>query len=154
MIRQARPGDEGVLLAIQRAAAVAALGHIFPRERYPFPDDTIRDRWERRLREEEATTLIAEVDGRPAGLVCHVPGWLASLFVVPDQWGTGLAAGLHDRAVSALERPCHLWVLEENHRARRFYERRGWRPDGERRPADFPPWPAEVRYTLDDTSES
>ena len=26
-----------------------------------------------------------------------------------------------------------LWVLEENPRARRFYERAGWRTDGERK---------------------
>jgi hypothetical protein len=31
-----------MLLAVQRAAAVDAFAHVFPPERYPFPDDAIR----------------------------------------------------------------------------------------------------------------
>jgi GNAT superfamily N-acetyltransferase len=147
-LRAAEPGDEERLLAIQRASSLAALGHVFPPERHPFPDDAIRERWHTQLRRAEVTTLVAEVDGREAGLVSFSRAWLEILFVVPDHWGTGVAARLHDEAVVALERPCHLWVLEENHRARRFYDRRGWRPDGERRPANFPPRPTELRYTL------
>lgn len=149
MIRPAGPGDEELLLEVQRAAALAALAHVFPPERYPFPDEAIRDRWRKQVRRDDATTLLAEAEERPVGLVSFSPGWLESLFVVPEHWGTGLAARLHDEAVAALERPCHLWVLEENHRARAFYDRRGWSPDGERRLADFPPWPPELRYTLD-----
>ncbi len=148
MIRPAEPGDEEALLAVQRAASLAALAHVFPPERFPFPDEEIRRRWEAQLRRDEATTLLAEVEGLAVGLVSWSPGWLESLFVVPQHWGTGVAARLHDEAVAGLERPCHLWVLEENPRARRFYDRRGWGPDGERRPANFPPWPPELRYTL------
>jgi GNAT superfamily N-acetyltransferase len=148
-IRPARRGDEEVLLAVQRSSSQAALGHVFPPERYPFPDDAVGESWAELLRRDGITTLIAEVAGRPAGLVTWSPAWLHRLFVVPEQWGSGLAAGLHDEAVGALARPCHLWVLEQNARARRFYERRGWRADGERQPADFAPWPTELRYTLD-----
>jgi hypothetical protein len=38
-------------------------------------------------------------------------------------------------------------VLEDNARARRFYERRGWRPDGTDRIVPFPPHPLDVGYT-------
>ena len=131
-----------------RASSLAALGHVFPPESYPLPDEAIRERWRSQLRRAEATTLLAEVDGREVGLVSFSRAWLESLFVVPELWGTGVAARLHDEAVPKLERPCHLWVLEENHRARRFYDRRGWRADGEQRPANFPPWPPELRYSL------
>lgn len=148
-LRLAQPGDEEVLLEIQRAASLAALAHVFPPGRHPFPDEAIRARWHEQVRRTEATTLLTEVEGRPVGLVSFSPGWLESLFVSPAFWGTGVAAGLHDEAVDALDRPCHLWVLEENHRARRFYERRGWAGDGEVRPAQFPPWPPEARYTLE-----
>ena len=154
MIREAGPGDEELLLEVQRAASLAALAHVFPPDRYPFPDEAIRERWRDQVRRRDATTLLAEVDGQPAGLVSFSPGWLESLFVVPQHWGTGLAARLHDEAVAALERPCHLWVLEANPRARTFYDRRGWLADGERRPANFPPWPPELRYTLDARSSS
>jgi len=39
-----------------------------------------------------------------------------------------------------------LWVGEENARARRFYEREGWRPGGASRAS--PLGPTEVRYRL------
>jgi len=40
-------------------------------------------------------------------------------------------------------------VLEENARARRFYERRGWQENGRTRVVPFPPNPLDVGYTLD-----
>ena len=40
-----------------------------------------------------------------------------------------------------------LWVLEENVRARRFYERHGWRPDGRTGTSEYPPHPVELGYT-------
>jgi RimJ/RimL family protein N-acetyltransferase len=40
-----------------------------------------------------------------------------------------------------------LWVLEDNPRARRFYEREGWTRDGGRREEEFLGVPvAEIRY--------
>jgi hypothetical protein len=40
-------------------------------------------------------------------------------------------------------------VLEQNARARRFYERRGWRLNGDARVAPFPPYPIDVGYTIE-----
>jgi hypothetical protein len=40
-------------------------------------------------------------------------------------------------------------VLEDNMRARRFYERRDWRENGETRVVEFPPNPLDIGYTLD-----
>jgi len=58
-----------------------------------------------------------------------------------------------DRAVAALREAgvetARLWVLEENARARRFYEKRGWRPDGSTRVVEYPPNPLDVGYSLD-----
>jgi len=40
-----------------------------------------------------------------------------------------------------------LWVVEANPRARRFYERSGWRPDGARKPFEHGGYaPAAIRY--------
>ena len=50
------------------------------------------------------------------------------LNVRPEYRGTGLAQQLHDRAVG--NRAAFLWVLEVNPRARAFYARNGYRPDG------------------------
>lgn len=55
---------------------------------------------------------------------------LYALYVRQSWWGTGLGQALLD-AVLGLE-PCTLWVLEDNSRARRFYERNGFVADGSR----------------------
>jgi GNAT superfamily N-acetyltransferase len=71
---------------------------------------------------------------------------------VPGEWGSGVAATLHDAAVEGLRAlgctEARLWVLEENARARRFYERRGWRPNAETRVVPYPPHPLDVGYSL------
>ena len=57
---------------------------------------------------------------------------------------------LHDAAVAAMP-DCpelRLWTLEANHRARRFYERRGWRLNGETRVVPYPPSPLDVGYSF------
>jgi ribosomal protein S18 acetylase RimI-like enzyme len=63
-------------------------------------------------------------------------GELYSIYVDPEQWGRGaghrLFAAAKERLTSAGFPGMRLWVLEDNHRARRFYERQGMRPDGER----------------------
>ena len=44
---------------------------------------------------------------------------------------------------------CHLWVLDDNRRARRFYERLGWRLNDQTRVVQYPPNPLDVSYTID-----
>ena len=133
-------------LALQRAASLAGVAHVFPSELYPFPDDAIRARW----REFTGSTLVAERGGRPVGMAAFEACWLHGLYVVPEEWGSGVAVALHDAAVAAMP-DCpelRLWTLEENHRARRFYERRGWRLNGETRVVPYPPNPLDVGYLL------
>jgi ribosomal protein S18 acetylase RimI-like enzyme len=96
-----------------------------------------------------ARTLVAERDGTIIGFVSFGPsrvqqahdeydrsaGELYALYVDPAHWGAGVGRRLLDaaRAGLAAEYPeIRLWVLEENHRARRFYERAGLAPDGAR----------------------
>lgn len=43
-------------------------------------------------------------------------------------YGSGLGLRLLDAAIG--DRPASLWVLERNPRARAFYERNGFAPDG------------------------
>jgi GNAT superfamily N-acetyltransferase len=146
--------DEAELLAgIQRDASVAALAHIFPPERYPFPIEEIRERWDRALIDSEIAVLVAEAGGQPVGIAGYRAEWLDGLYVVPAFWGRGIAGELHDGVLDRLRESgswrCHLWVLEHNGRARRFYERRGWRLNGETRVVPFPPNPIDVGYTID-----
>jgi GNAT superfamily N-acetyltransferase len=138
--------DFELLAAIQEAASLAGLAHIYPPAEYPFPREAVRERW--RSSEDE---IFVDPEGR--GFAAVQGEWLNGLYVRPEAWGTGVAAELHDRALEALRRAgverARLWVLEENHRARRFYERRGWAPDGTSRVVEYPPHPLDVGYALE-----
>src|SRR5690349_13566256 len=56
------------------------------------------------------------------------PVELYALYTRAAYWGTGLGQRLWD-AVRP-DQPCSLWVLEDNARARAFYRRQGFEPDG------------------------
>jgi ribosomal protein S18 acetylase RimI-like enzyme len=80
-------------------------------------------------------------------------GEVIAINVIREVAGTGAGRALMDAAVGWLRErglsPIRLWVLEDNPRARRFYERYGFVLDGERSTitagtAEL----AEVRYTL------
>ena len=151
-MRAARPDEAETLAAIQAEASLAALAHIFPPERYPFPHDDVRRRWRDLVGDPEARVLVAESDGARVGVAAVRDGWLDGLYVVPAWWGRGAAPLLHDRALEAVRGlgadECRLWVLEENTRARRFYERRGWSENGTTRVVPFPPHPVDVGYAI------
>ena len=152
-IREARSDEAELLFQIQREASLAAYAHIFPRELYPFPDEEVRALSCERLADPEMRTLVADHEGRPVGYVSYRRGRLDSLFVLPAAQGTGIGSALHDEAVASQrglgEPRFSLWVLAENHQARRFYERRGWRADGRTREVPFPPHPTALAYTLE-----
>ena len=60
---------------------------------------------------------------------------------MPEHWGGGVAGRLHDEALGRIAAAAcgrQLDVMVDNARARRFYERRGWVPDG-RGASPFPP---------------
>lgn len=63
-----------------------------------------------------------------------VAGELWAMYVDPDQWGSGVGDALMAATLEELRRigttVAHLWVLEGNQRAIRFYERHGWSADG------------------------
>jgi ribosomal protein S18 acetylase RimI-like enzyme len=69
----------------------------------------------------------------PAGRAGHV-GELYALYVTPAWWSTGTGRALMGSVLAALEaeryRRVVLWVLADNARARRFYERAGFAADG------------------------
>ncbi len=152
-IREARPEESLLLATVQEQASVAALGHIFPPELYPYPREAIRARWAEALANPAKRVLIAVVEDEPAGAALVSEEWLEGLYVVPERWGTGLADALHGEALELVRdlgsTRCHLWVLEDNTQARRFYERRGWRENGDTRVVPYPPNPLDVGYTLD-----
>ena len=152
MIREARPDEAGTLAAIQRDASLAALAEIFPPELYPYPLDDVIRRWKESLADAEVTVLVAEEDGTAAGVAGCRSEWLDGLYVLPQWWSRGVGRALHDEALDRLRgdscERCHLWVLEDNDRARQFYERLGWAENGTSRVVPFPPNPIDVGYTI------
>jgi GNAT superfamily N-acetyltransferase len=80
-----------------------------------------------------AAATVAAADPPPPGTI-----YLWQMFVAPRWHGRGLAGALHDLATAEARRRGFdrmvLWAAEGARQARRFYEREGWRPTGERDP--------------------
>ena len=80
-------------------------------------------------------------------------GELYAIYVDPDAWSTGAGRALMasaEKRLAAEWDAALLWVLEENPRARVFYERAGWAPDGVRKAEErFGVRAPEVRYRKD-----
>ena len=150
-LRPARKDEADTLLAIQREAAVDAFAHIYPPERYPFPDDAIREVWAEALADPAVEVYVAELDGEPVGAVSVGNGYLSTLYVVPSLQRSGVGSALHDLALERLRArgfaEARLWTLEGNESGRRFYERRGWTLTEETRVVPYPPHPVDVQYS-------
>jgi GNAT superfamily N-acetyltransferase len=83
--------------------------------------------------------VVTEVDGEVVGFAQAVPSRdeppvrpleLTTLYLRAAQHGSGLGQELLDAVLG--DRPASLRVAEQNPRARRFYERNGFSPDGAR----------------------
>jgi tRNA dimethylallyltransferase len=151
VLRPGRAEDAEAAFQIQRRASLAGLAHVYPPDRYPYPDDSIRERWREALTDARARVVVAEDGDGVVGVASAREGWLDGLYVAPERWGNGVAGRLHDEALRLLAADgatsARLWVLEDNARARRFYERRGWHRDGSERVVPFPPHPLDIGYT-------
>ena len=155
MFRAATSKDLPALLDLERDANLAGLGHVFPPERYPFPDDDVLARWALVLDEPGVDVLVRDAGTDRAGEIDLFAAYddrsLRHLAVHPRCWGSGLATRAIETVLHAMDQRgttiAELWCLEENRRARRLYEYLGWRATTDRRPAPWPPHPTEMRYT-------
>ena len=92
-----------------------------------------------------------------AYMACFVDGpvraHLVSVFVAPAHRGTGLAARMVDdirrwARDDAGARTLHLYVHEDNHRARSFYRRLGFAETGESMPYELNPQELDLEMDL------
>jgi RimJ/RimL family protein N-acetyltransferase len=115
--------------------------------------------WRQILNDPAQTALVVEdAAGRIVGWCTVAPsrdadadGELWGIYVLSEAWGTGAGTALMVAGTDVLcelgYRDAILWVLEDNPRARRFYEREGWTLDGLRKEDEFLGVPVtEVRY--------
>lgn len=143
LIRPAVPADAPACAYVHHTAWVETYSRLLsPRH---WESDTLERRtatWRRWL-DDGAAFTVAELGGRIVGIALGGDGRrvgdhppvrdreLHSLYVLADYHGTGIGQSLLDAVVEPAS-PAQLWVAEDNPRARRFYERNGFRPDGAR----------------------
>ena len=158
-IRDATVADAEPLARVQVASWRDAFRGILPDEYLDEAvsvDERIED-WRDFLAVLEADrfVLVAEdergvVAFADAGRVGDERGELFALHVRPDRRGEGLGKTLLEAVVerfSAAEyRDAELWVLTDNVRARRFYEREGWSLEGSTKAALPGTTVEEIRY--------
>jgi GNAT superfamily N-acetyltransferase len=144
--RTAGPGDAGPLRDLERAANLVGLAHVFPAERFPFPDDAVLARWALVLDDPEVVVEVVDGDDGLLAFAAYDRDSLRHLAVHPDAWGTGLARAGVARAVA--HGAHRLWVLDANHRARRLYEALGWQATGVEQECPWVPHPTELEYAF------
>lgn len=110
-----------------------------------FLDGISEGSWVKNLEREGIFHLVAVEDGKLIGTSGYCRsrfekyadfGEIISIYFLPDHMGKGYGKKLLAAVVEKLSkmgfRDVFLWVLEENHNARAFYERCGFFPSGEK----------------------
>ncbi|MFY9915807.1 MAG: GNAT family N-acetyltransferase [Nocardioidaceae bacterium] len=154
-VRALAVADLDCLLVVQEAGAVAGLSHIFPQDTHPFPREVVRRRWLDEIEDPGVDAYVSIEEGQVNGFAATRDCELLHFGTALDTWGTGLAKQLHDAVLECFAQRLptdtshlRLRVFEANLRARRFYEKLGWRLTGERSQTSFPPHPVLVEYHL------
>jgi ribosomal protein S18 acetylase RimI-like enzyme len=169
-VRDAVPADAEAIARVHIATWQAAYPHVFPEERLRALEEGRERRttwWTETIEayEPRAHTLVAVTDAGLVGFIDVRPtrdqdadsdriGELTAIYVDPEAWGTGAGRRLMAEALERLRasgfEAATLWVLEDNPRARRFYEAAGWALDGSVKEDDFLDMHVrEVRYRIE-----
>jgi len=143
-IRRARPADAAAIAEVHVRTWQTAYEHVFGAEQLATIDlDARTRRWEGWL--DDGEHAFVAVDGGRIVAFAWVgasseaaeKGELYAIYVLPNAWGSSAGTELMQVALEALRElgfgEATLWVLADNPRARRFYEREGWVLDGARR---------------------
>ena len=97
-------------------------------------------------REGKMHFLIGENSGMLAWQKVQDSAEIVAIHSLPESWGTGLGHAILTEALKQVgETTVFLWAFKENKRARRFYEKHGFRWDGSERISEFD-GALEVRY--------
>jgi len=152
-VRTATPADADAIAAVHVASWRAAYRDLMPAAYLAAmsePEEAAR--WARSLPLEQLrprrTLLAQDASGAALGYAtvgedAEAPGFglLFLMYVLPEMWGHGVGDALMQAAEAQLLElglpDAHLWVLEANGRARRFYARHGWSADGAERTSTY-----------------
>lgn len=154
VVRPPEPGDVDELARINIAAWRWAYSGLVPQSRLDEMAPAVyRERWRRTAAGDHppgVRYLVGLLGGAPTSYVIFGPyrtqedaepgedtsGWgeIYAIYTDPDRQGLGAGTAVHDAALAELGRSgvaaAALWVLAGNERARAWYARRGWAPDG------------------------
>lgn len=150
VLRPLTTDDLDQLMIVQRVGAVAALGHLFPQETHPFPVTQIKDRWAEEIADPDIDCYAVVADGRLAGFAATRADEFLHFGTAVETWGSGLAGQAHDEVLQRMimKGIVRAWlrVFDENRRAVRFYEKRGWQRTEITSRTSLPPHPVLRRY--------
>jgi GNAT superfamily N-acetyltransferase len=163
MIRPAVVADAAAITHAHVGGWLAAYRGIMPDDVLDNLDfEARRARWHDNLAN-GARVLIDECDGVVRGFSGFGPcrdedkagaGEVYALYVDQQWWGQGVGEALLSAALDALRAEGYtefvLWVLRDNARARRFYEKQGWRFDGTEQVSQW--GPVESRHVYQATA--
>lgn len=136
-IERARAEDAPAVAAFQTLAWQQTYRGIIDDALLDVPVADRVGRWAERIRSGSRVVTVARADGVVVGVASTAiddrphaglpPLELCTLYLERDVQGTGLGARLLHAAIG--DEDAHLLVFDVNGRARRFYERRGFRPE-------------------------
>ncbi|MFF1384595.1 GNAT family N-acetyltransferase [Arthrobacter sp. NPDC058288] len=142
-IRQATPEDAEAVVRMHTLAHEECYGRQLSPEFFRARRASIPERVEQRrqflaapdprlIALDDSNEVVGLADAGP-GLDADGPEQLEvyAIYILRRTYGSGLGAALLHAAVG--DAPAYLWVLEDNPRARAFYLKHGFRPDGERK---------------------
>lgn len=164
-VREMTEADVAAVSGVRVTGWKAAYGGILPKsylDRMTVEADTReRRRHFERPRNGSANLVAVDAQGAVVGWACvgtyrgagssRTAGELYALYVQPSRIGSGIGRALlgavHTHAVAQGFELLLLWVLTDNTRARRFYERAGYAADGAVQADDYDGVSvSEVRY--------
>jgi GNAT superfamily N-acetyltransferase len=143
-IRRGEPEDAAAGAALHIACWREAYADIVAPDVLAARTDDLAERterWRALLTDGPPRWLAVGDDGELIGFSMAGPGRdddidldleLFAIYVRATHYGTGVAGRLLEAAIG--DAPAYLWVFEANGRARAFYERHGFTPDGARKP--------------------
>ena len=152
MVRVMAACDLPSLIELQEAGAVVAMAEVFLQDQYPFPREAVLARWRDEINDRSIGTYVAvDDDGQLVGFAATRGGELLHFGTALATWGHGTASELLGVVVDWLREASDeptLRVFADNGRARRFYEKHGWRPTGATSVSSFEPHPLLLEYSL------
>ena len=159
-IRRAEQNDAPVLAEILTLSWKAAYVHILP----PAELETAANQgryttvFTAMLQNPANKFLIAHSGDIPCGMLLYCPARdsdlsdyaeIVALYTLPEYWGCGLGKALTKMALDDIKTSfsgIELWTFRDNARARCFYEKFGFYPDGKQKIENFSNEPWSVRY--------